>query len=172
MGKVKFSNAVRVQAQELLDQGMSFRAVREELKNAGVDPLPSVGWLSNLAREKEAPVSVGVAPVAPPVAEGEATEEQALRMLQYQADQLMHALASSADVRSIGAIARALNATLAEIRKSRPKEPDDPDAIPGHQIRDAAERGRNRLHELLGRVTQGWPTCESCGRPMPRRGKP
>lgn len=177
---VLFGDNVRKRTKALLAEGRTYKDIRAVLAAEGIDPAPSEGWIASVVRGKDGPEPVPepeprpepVRPRRPPpvVPEGATLQERSLIHLEYQAQELLEALADarqSGNMQAVGSVSRALNATLAELRKTLPRDmAEDPDdVIGGAAIREAAERGRLRLGELLGRVVQGWPVCPVCGRP-------
>lgn len=184
MGKrVKFGPLVRKRAIELLGEGRSYADIRRTLKAEGVNPPPSQGWIAALAKEpKEQPPGKAGPAVSrarrppPELPEDASLQERTLASLEYQATELLEALADarqSGDMRAVASVSRALNTTLTEQRRSTPKDavadPDDLGDISGELVRQAAETGRAKLFEGLERLKAEratWPRCSCCGQPV------
>lgn len=196
MAKTKYTDAVRSRAYALLSEGRTLASIRETLFAEGVRPPPSEGWLVGLRRGPAPSPPAAALPASPaipatsailaPAPTGpvrpaleipaDAPLDVRIRLaLEHQALELLDTLqrvGTAGDLRALGGVSRALTATMGELRRALPDSPADPDdvvGIPGPQIREAAERGRAKMRELVARVRAEralWPRCERCGQPI------
>jgi hypothetical protein len=150
MGRhVQFGPAIETRVRSLAEQGRTIEQITEQLAADGVKPVPSRGWIGGRVRG----ITVSSRDVGGVEACMGGDSGVAVASLQRQLEaleKLLKAASDDEDLKSVTAITRSMNATLALLAKLQPAPKGDSDADPV-TIADA-EEVRRKLSELVDKA--------------------